>query len=199
MSSGPDPHSSSVARLAVLGSVLEEHRPRLLEMLRRRIDRGAAPFDAEDVFQDVCVSAQRRWPEFEQRRRTDPTASAYVWLYGLANDRFIDRWRQATRRPTVPWPDRSSEQLCLHLFDHGTGPASAAVREELKERVHQALELLPDDDHEIVKLRHFDQLTFGQAGEALGITENTAAARHVRALKRLKKICEALFSAEDDV
>jgi RNA polymerase sigma-70 factor (ECF subfamily) len=191
---------SSVAGLAALGRLLDAHRQKLLAMLRRRIDRGlGVRIDPEDVFQEACLVAQRRWLDFQQK----PATSAYVWLYGLVRDQLLLHWRNATRgrrdlRKEVAWPDRSSEQLGLSLIASGAGPSTAAGRDELKQRIRQVLELLPDGDYEIVKMRHFDQLSFKQAAELLGIKENAASVRYLRALKRLRTIWEALFSEEDD-
>jgi len=190
---------SSLADLATLGRLVDEHRPKLLAMLQRRIDRGLnVRVDPEDVLQEAYLIAQRRWPDFQR----NPTTTPYVWLYGLVRDQLLVSWRNATRgkrdlRKDVAWPDHSSEQLGMSLIGTGTGPSTAAGRDELKQRVLQVLELLPDGDYEIVKMRHFDQLSFKQAAELLKITENTATVRYVRALKRLRTIWEALFSEEE--
>jgi RNA polymerase sigma-70 factor (ECF subfamily) len=196
--------ADSVAGLAAFGKVLEEHRPKLLAMLQRRIDQGlGVRLDAEDIFQEACVVAQRRWGEFRELQEQQPDSLAYVWLYGIVRDKLIDNWRTATRgvrdmRREIAWPDHSSEQLGLSLIDTGTGPSSAAAREELKRRVRQVLKLLPDRDYEIVKMRHFDQLTFKQVAQLLRVTENAATVRYVRALKRLKEIWQFLFSNDGD-
>jgi RNA polymerase sigma-70 factor (ECF subfamily) len=172
-------------------------------MLKRRIDRRLdIRIDPEDDFQDVCLVAQRRWPEFLQLRQ-QPDASAYVWLYGLVRDQLIDHWRQATRgrrdiRCEVAWPEVSAEQLGLHLIDSGTSPNSKAAREELRKCVGQVLELLPDGDYEIVKMRHFDHLKYKEVAELLNITTNAATQRYVRALEKLKAIWQILFSEVSD-
>ena len=43
-------------------------------------------------------------------------------------------------------------------------------------------------DREVLALRHFEQLTNGEAAQSLGIQERAAAKRYVRALKRLKDL-----------
>lgn len=193
------PFRSSLAGLATLGQLLDEHRPKLLAMLQRRIDRGLhVRVDPDDVFQEACLVAQRRWPDFQE----NPTTTPYVWLYGLVRDQLISHWRQHTRGPRdlrrdQAWPDRSSEQLGLSLIAGGTGPRSALARDELRQRVRQVLELLPDGDYEIVKMRQFDLLSFKQVAELLQVSENAATVRYVRALKRLRTIWEALFSEEE--
>ena len=47
-------------------------------------------------------------------------------------------------------------------------------------------------DREVLALRHFEQLTNGEAAQVLGIQERAAAKRYVRALKRLKEMLAEL-------
>ena len=43
-------------------------------------------------------------------------------------------------------------------------------------------------DREVLALRHYEQLSNGEAAQVLGIQERAAAKRYVRALKRLKQV-----------
>lgn len=163
-------------------------------MLRRRIDRGLnVRVDPEDIYQEACLAAQRRWQDYVVSPQADP----YVWLYGLVRDQLLLHWRNATRirrdvRRDHAWPADSAEQLAQGLLAHGVGPRTAFAREELKQLLQRALELLPDDDYEIIKARHFDELSYKQIGHVMGITANTATVRYVRAIKRLRAIWDAV-------
>src|SRR5438128_532128 len=58
--------SLSVSELAALGKLFEEHRPKLLAMLRRKIDPVlAVRIDAEEILQEAFFMAHRRWPQLE--------------------------------------------------------------------------------------------------------------------------------------
>ena len=54
--------------------------------------------------------------------------------------------------------------------------------------MRQAMEQLPPRDQEVLSMRHFDQLSFCEAAEVLGITENAATVRYARALRRFKDL-----------
>jgi RNA polymerase sigma-70 factor (ECF subfamily) len=189
-----DEPPSTVADLAILGRLLDEHRDRLVAAVRRRLDAAlAARIDPEAVVNDAYLLARRRWAGF----REGAAASTYAWLYRIARDCLIEAWRRETRgrrdaRRDLPWPDDSSVQLGLGLVSPGTSPSEAAAREELRQRMQQALGLLREADREILWMRHYDGLTFPEAAEVLGVAENTAAVRYVRALKRLKKLWQGL-------
>ena len=59
------------------------------------------------------------------------------------------------------------------------------------------LGMLSERDRDILWLRYFDGLTFPEVAEVLGITENAAAVRHVRALNRLRAAWQKLFPGDD--
>jgi RNA polymerase sigma-70 factor (ECF subfamily) len=177
------------AERRALALLLEEHRQRLLGMLRGRLTgRLAARKDADDLVAEVYLVAQRKWRAFQAQGEV----SAWVWLYGIARDCLSETWARETRarrdvRDQREFPDRSSEQLALGLMASMVSPSSAAARKESKEKVQFALARLKPVDHEILVMRHYDQLSFKDAAQVLGITQNAANVRYVRALDRLKE------------
>ncbi len=183
-----DDEELNVVDLASVGNLLEQHRARLLQMVRRRIDPAlAVRIDPEEILHEAFIVACRRW----RRYRTDPTISPYAWLYRIVLDTLIEAWRRESRlvrdhRRDVPWPAESSVQLAFHLMDPATGPSTALARDELLERVRRTVENLSENDHEILWMRHYDQLSFKEAAAVLGIRENAATVRYARALKRLR-------------
>jgi RNA polymerase sigma-70 factor (ECF subfamily) len=176
-----------VADLAALGQLLEEHRPRLLAMLGRRLGPAVDFLVPEEILGQAFLDARQKWANRER------FSSSYAWLYRVTLDRLIAEWRRVGRRHELPWPEESSVCLGLNLVDTGTSPTEAAAREELRQRVRQALDLLKDDDRLILWMHHFDHLSFREAGEVLGVTENAATVRHFRALARLRALWLKLY------
>jgi RNA polymerase sigma factor (sigma-70 family) len=184
----------SVADLAELGNMLEEHRTRLLAMLCRRID--TAPIDAEGILADTFLRARRRWQEFKARADMTP----YAWLYRLALDCLIEEWRRrnrGVRAREMPLPERSSALLVGAVLRSNTSPSAAAAREECRQEMQQILALLKDSDREILWLRHYDDLKFKEAAVVLGVSENTAVRRYVRALNRLRALWQQFHPDEE--
>jgi RNA polymerase sigma-70 factor (ECF subfamily) len=174
------------------------HRDRLEAMLRRRIDPAlGARLDAEDILQDALLRARTVW-----ERHGPPAIAPYAWLYRLAMDSLIDAWRRQTCGPRdarrdLPWPERSSLQLGMGLAASFTTPSGAAAREELQDRVREALGRLSDDDREVLAMRHFDGLDHREIAQVLGVSENTATQRYVRALRRFKALWLDAFGEGD--
>jgi RNA polymerase sigma-70 factor (ECF subfamily) len=67
-----------------------------------------------------------------------------------------------------------------------TSPSQAAIRDEWKKQLTEALESMDEIDREVLTLRHFEDLSNKEVADLLGIGENAASNRYVRALTRLK-------------
>lgn len=181
----PDPRPASAHDLAELASLFDIHRGRLVAIVRRRLDTAAGRLDPDAIVSDTFADAARAWPAYQAVRSPEP----FVWLYRIVLDRLIDEWRRHVRpkrdfRREVPWPSHPSIDLGLRADQ--TGASEAAVRDEQAALLRAAIDRLKDADREVVLLRGYDDLSFREIGEILGVGENTAAVRYLRALKRLK-------------
>ena len=175
------PPAPRVARLlggddAVLAELFAEFRPRLWRLVHFRLDRRLqGRIDADDVLQDAYLSAVQRLPHF---RRSQPL-DLFLWLRLIVVQTLVDLHRQhlgaqkrdAHREQTLPSPlsDSTSHSLSYHLLAHLTTPSQAALRAELTQMLHQALEQMPTLDREILALRHFEELSNVEVGQLLGI------------------------------
>jgi RNA polymerase sigma-70 factor (ECF subfamily) len=181
---------------SAIDRLLACHREPLRRMIAARLDRALGRReDASDVVQGVLLEASRRLADYLR----NPALPFALWLRQIASDRLIDvhrRHRVAGRRSidrerplaAREFFDRSSLDLAAQLRDKGLTPAAEAIRHELVERFHAALEELGEDDREIVLLRHFEHLTGSEAAHALGLSEPAAGMRYLRALRRLRVI-----------
>lgn len=180
---------------ASLGRLLDQHRDRLRKLVLLRMDpmlRGR--IDASDVIQETQMEAARRLGEYLR----DPAVPFFVWLRFLCTQRLAmlrrfhltAQGRTVARERSIFGKGRtgaSSAALAARLLGRLTQPSAAALRAELKRRLHAALAALEPLDREILTLRHLEQLSAAEAAATLGIREEAAKKRHVRALLRLKK------------
>ncbi len=189
---------SSIGNLATLSKQLEENRPRLLAILRRRIDPALnVRLDPEDILSEAYLIASRRYAKFDQQTQT-----AFSWLYQIAMDCLIEAWRRETRgrrdlARDLPWPEESSAQLGTALAGQGTSPSEAVERLQCQHRIQHVLKLMKPEDREILWMRHYDQMSYREAGEVFGISESAATLRYVRAMKRLKSLWKRLFGTDE--
>lgn len=172
-----------------LAVLLEQQRERLLRMVQFRLDpRLLGRLDAEDVVQEAFLEAGKRLAAF----RAD-TKPFHLWMRLVVQQTMVDlhrkhlgaQMRNAGRE--LGQPAHSQSHALSGLFvGHFTSPSHAAMREELRVSIEQALANMDDIDREVLMLRHFEELSNKEVAEVLGIQENAASNRYVRALGRLK-------------
>lgn len=187
----------SVEALAELFAL---YRPRLWRMVRFRLHpRLQGRVDADDVLQEAWLKAADRVEYF----RRDATRSPFVWFRLVVTQTLIELHRRhvraekrsATREVSIDSGfsgDETSSAMAFHLSGHLTSPSHAAMRAETARQINVALEGLSDIDREVLALRHFEELTNRETALVLGMTEQAASARYVRALARLQAVLAAL-------
>lgn len=173
---------------AALAQLFERHRERLLRMVQFRLDpRLVGRLDAEDVVQEAFLDAGKRIAAF----RADDKPFL-VWIRLMTQQTMVDlhrrhlgaKMRSAGREVAA----KQSGTLSGLFVGHFTSPSQAVMREEMRVRVEQALDSMDEIDREVLLLRHFEELSNKEAAAVLGIQENAASNRYVRALVRLKGI-----------
>jgi RNA polymerase sigma-70 factor, ECF subfamily len=176
--------------------LLAGHRESLRRMIALRLDPAlTARLDASDVVQDVLLEASRRLDDYLRA----PTMPFQLWLRHIAKDHMIDAHRKhrvAQRRSLdreqslVPrsLSEHSSAELMAQILDHEATPASAAIRQELEQRLAQAIGKLEEDDREIILMRLYEQLSNQDVATLYGLTEPAASMRYLRAVRRLQAL-----------
>ena len=182
-----------------LEQLLARHREPVRRMIDLRLDPAIIQrVDASDVVQDVLLEASRRFKDYLKA----PSMPFHLWLRHIAKDHLIDAHRkhhlakkrgvnreQPLHRPQ--WAEQSSLDLASQLIDPELTPASAALRQELENRLHAAMDQLDEDDRELLLMRHFEQLGNQEVAAALELSEAAASMRYLRAVRRLRDILSA--------
>jgi RNA polymerase sigma-70 factor (ECF subfamily) len=179
------------------GRLLDRHRARLRKMVGWRLDRRlAARVDPSDVVQEVLVEADGKLERYLRERPLPFLA----WLRQLAFEhlamlhrRHVRAQRRSVRREepgVLALPDESAAELASRLVDSASSPTQHLVREEMRQRVRQALARLGERDREVLTLRHLEELSVADTAAVLGVSPGTAKVRHLRALQRLRALLE---------
>jgi RNA polymerase sigma-70 factor (ECF subfamily) len=183
-----------------VSELLERHRDRLRRMVDLRLDwRLRGRLDPSDVLQEAYLDVARRLDDYLR----DPKLPPFLWLRLIVGERLTNlhrhhlgfKMRDAGREVSLyreALPEASSAALASMLLGQHTSPTEAALRAERMLRVQEALNNLDPLDREVLALRHFEQLTRAETARVLGISEDAAAKRHIRALKRLKDVLAKL-------
>jgi RNA polymerase sigma-70 factor (ECF subfamily) len=179
------------------GMLLERHRGRLRRMVAWRLDRRlAARVDPSDVVLEVLAEADRKLERYLSERPMPFLAwlrqLAWEHLRGL-HRRHVRAQKRSVRREepgVLALPDESAAELAARLVDSASSPTQHVLREELRQRVREGLEKLPEADREVLVLRNLEELSVADTAAALGVSESAAKVRHLRALQRLRALLD---------
>ena len=179
-----------------LTDLFEQHRERLTQMVRLRMDRRLqGRVDAADVLQEAYLECAKRFADY----RENPSMPLFLWVRFLTGQKLIDLHRKhlGTKVRDVgqevslyrdALPQASSVSLAAQLLGRLTSASGVAIRVETQVRVQEALNSMDPMDREVLTLRHFEMLTNEETAQVLGLKKTAASNRYIRALKRFKEV-----------
>ncbi len=179
---------------SALAALLERHLDWLRAEVKRRLSPAlAAKVEADDFVQDAMVNFLRFAPRFvvsDDRQFRGLLLRIVENLLHDRYDQFTARRRQIAKERPLP----TDSVLHLDPPDASSGgtPSRMAMRHERESWIRMGLEILEPAARELIVLRDWDGLTFAQIGERLGVPENTARMRYVRAVDRLARLVAQL-------
>jgi|SRR5579862_4563932 len=173
---------------ARISEVLKREQARLRNFIRRRVaDEG----DAEDILQDVFYEL------VEAYRLMKPVEQATAWLYRVARNRIIDRFR---KKKPVTFADTAvvsedGDALLLEelLPSPNAGPEAAYARNVLLQELEEALDELPAEQREVFVGHEIDGLSFKELSAKTGVSVNTLLSRKHYAVVHLRERLREIY------
>jgi RNA polymerase sigma factor (sigma-70 family) len=169
-------------------AALERERPRLLQWLRRQV---ADPGDVEDVLQDVFYELVVAY------RFVQPVEEAGAWLFRVARNRLVDRWRkkkpEALADHDVVTPEGERLGLAELLPSADAGPDAAYARRVLVDELAEALAALPAAQREVFLAHEVEGLSFKEIAARTGMGVNTLLSRKHTAVLQLRRRLQAVY------
>lgn len=138
-----------------------------LVLFARQFVRSVA--DAEDIVQEAFVRFWRKQHPIQNR------ALLFATVRSISLDLLRRDARRARREADAV---AESEQSTEPQFDHTS---------EAQQALGAALDRLPAEQREVLVMKIWNELTFADIAEVVGISQNTAASRYRYALATLKK------------
>jgi RNA polymerase sigma-70 factor (ECF subfamily) len=172
-----------------LGHLLEAFRPFLLALARQRVRADIKQrLGFSDIVQDTYEDALKAFPRFDG----DSEQELKAWLRRILLTNVAQSYAEAHRQKR----DIGSEVSLGTDPGLGIGISPTAIKSEARARaqdeaLQQALAQLPADYREIIQMHHYDRLTFGEAGELLGRSEDAMRKLWSRAIDALRELLEA--------
>jgi RNA polymerase sigma-70 factor (ECF subfamily) len=138
---------------------------------------------AEDIFQDTIIKAMK---SLQTGKYTD-NGRFLSWVLRIAHNLIVDHFRRDKQLPTC-----SNDNYEQDLFNSPKYSDSNVEQEMVNNQVYsdlrKLLDFLPDDQKEIILLRHYGDFSFKEIAEMTNVSINTALGRMRYALINLRKL-----------
>jgi RNA polymerase sigma factor (sigma-70 family) len=173
-----------------LTEAIGREQGRLRNFIRRRVDDES---EAEDILQDVFYEL------IEAYRLMKPIEQVGAWLFRVARNRIIDRFRKKKPEPlaTARDPEAGDEDSSLSLEEFlpspSAGPEAEYARSVLLEELDAALDDLPEEQREVFVAHEIEGRSFKEIAAETGVSVNTLLSRKHHAVLHLRRQLRSIY------
>jgi len=148
---------------------------------------------AEDITQEVFMSALRRLREDDQRE-----ILFRPWIYEIAKNKCVDAYRRGRHTVEVSFDAQDQVGAADHgrLAEPGATPDAAVEGKLAFDNLKGAFGGLSPVHHDILVMREFEGLSYREIGERLGMSRPAVESTLFRARKRLGEEYEELVTGK---
>ncbi|MBO5686115.1 MAG: sigma-70 family RNA polymerase sigma factor [Alistipes sp.] len=167
---------------SAISQLIERHSRRVRDYIRMMVkDRDLA----EDLFQETFVKVVR---VIDEGRYVD-SGKFLSWVLRIAHNQVIDHFRAQKQDKSISESDAGYDVLgTLRFAEHTV--EDQLIAEQIAADVRNLIELLPDEQREVVKMRYYANLSFKEIAEQTGVSINTALGRMRYALINLRRLIQ---------
>lgn len=137
---------------------------------------------AEDLMQETFIKAV----ETIKSGKYNEEGKFLPWIVRIAHNLAIDYFRRDKRYPEVVFEDGSNVFNSLDFAEDSY--ESLQIKHETHEYLRDLIKRLPDQQREVLVMRHYEDMSFQEIADATGVSINTALGRMRYALINLRKM-----------
>ena len=137
---------------------------------------------AEDIFHEVFI----RIIDTMRGGRYTEEGKFLPWAMRIAHNLCVDHFRKVKRTPTIK---NGEDKDIFEVLNFSEDSAETKMmKRQSYDRVRQMLEHLPDDQREVIILRHYADMSFKEIAAMTNCSINTALGRMRYGLINLRKL-----------
>ena len=138
---------------------------------------------AEDLFQETFIKVIKSLRSGKYR----DNGRFLSWVIRIAHNLIIDHFRKEKQMNSVSNDDSEVDLFnCKKMSDSNI--EELIVNNQIKAEIRTLINELPDDQREVVLLRHYGNLSFKEIADQTDVSINTALGRMRYALINLRKL-----------
>ena len=147
---------------------------------------------AEDLMQEAYIKAI----DVIKSGRYNEEGKFLPWILRISHNMAIDHFRKDKRYPTIVLEDGSK---VFNSFDFAEDSVEELqMKADQVENIREMIKKLPDEQREVLVMRHYEDLSFQEIADQTGVSINTALGRMRYALINLRKMLNKQEIAYDE-
>lgn len=137
---------------------------------------------AEDLFQEVFI---RIIDTLKDGRYADE-GKFLPWALRIAHNMCVDHFRKVKRTPTIKTSDDRDIFEVLNFTEAST--EQKIMQHQSHDKIRKMIDMLPEDQREVIIMRHYADLSFKEIAELTKCSINTALGRMRYGLMNMRKM-----------
>ena len=166
---------------------VRDYSKRLFYFIRGRVNTNE---DAEDILQDV-------WYQFSNVLDTEPIEQTSAWLFRVARNRIIDKYRKhqtaSLEEEMFGEDEEGNFNFREILLAEKSTPETEHLRNLFWQQLFTALDELPDEQKQVFIWNELEDIPFNEIAQRTGEKLNTLISRKRYAVLHLRKRLKQLY------
>jgi RNA polymerase sigma-70 factor (ECF subfamily) len=160
-------------------ALIDRHQERIYNAILFMVKDS---YMAEVLIQDIFIKIINN---LKQNKYNDE-GKFLPWALRIAHNFCVDHFRKVKRTPTIKTSD---DQDLFEVIKHSDHPADYKMtRTQTHRNIQELVDLLPEEQREIIVLRHYANLSFKEIAQMTNCSINTALGRMRYGLINLRKM-----------
>ncbi len=164
---------------SVLEELLRRHKSKIYTSIYLLVKDQ---YLAEDIFQDTFIKVINTL----RSGRYNEEGKFLPWVLRISHNLVIDHFRREKRKPVTVSSDENDVFSLLQL--HEESAEDRMLRNQTHTDLKAMIHLLPDEQKEVLIMRHYADLSFKEIADLTDVSINTALGRMRYALGTLRKM-----------
>lgn len=186
--------SARTGEAKALGEALEACRTYLLHVAEHELDANLrAKGGASDIVQQTFMEAQQDFSRFSGTSEAELLAwLRRMLLNNIANFRrtYVQTAKRSAKKEVPLASGDSKAQERSWLADGMPTPSREMMVEEQEDALYSALDRLPEDYSQVLRLRYIEGLPFEEVAQRMNRTANAVRKLWARAIEKLQEEME---------
>ncbi len=139
---------------------------------------------AEDIFQDVFIKIV----DTLRKGKYNHEGKFIQWALRISYNLCVDNFRKSKRRTKVSATETFDIFDLLESKDENM--EVSMIKSQMHKKIRKLVDQLPEEQREVVVLRHYAEMSFKEISQLTGVSINTALGRMRYALINMRKMVE---------